>query len=195
MSNYVTGGMIRMLREKRNMTQKQLAEKLSVSDKTVSKWETGRGLPDVSLLEPLAESLQVSVAELLRGECAVNRNRSGNLSRGHFYVCPLCGNVIWSVGEGSYSCCGVALPALEADEAEDEHTVRLEPVEFDWYVTMDHPMTKEHYISFMACVTTDRVQLVKLYPQQDAAARFPMVRHGHLYAYCNRHGLFRVKLK
>lgn len=195
MSSYVTGGMIRMLREKRNMTQKQLAEKLSVSDKTVSKWETGRGLPDLSLLEPLAESLRVSVAELLRGECAVNRNRSGNLSRGHFYVCPLCGNVIWSVGEGSYSCCGVALPALEADEAEDEHTVRLEPVEFDWYVTMDHPMTKEHYISFMACVTTDRVQLVKLYPQQDAAARFPMVRHGHLYVYCNRHGLHRIKLK
>ena len=195
MSSYVTGGMIRMLREKRNMTQKQLAEKLSVSDKTVSKWETGRGLPDVSLLEPLAESLQVSVAELLRGECAVNRNRSGNLSRGHFYVCPLCGNVIWSVGEGSYSCCGVALPALEADEAEDEHTIRLEQVEFDWYVTMDHPMTREHYISFMACVTTDRVQIVKLYPQQDAAARFPMVRHGHLYVYCNRHGLHRIKLK
>ena len=195
MSSYVTGGMIRMLREKRNMTQKQLAEKLSVSDKTVSKWETGRGLPDVSLLEPLAESLQVSVAELLRGECAVNRNRSGNLSRGHFYVCPLCGNVIWSVGEGSYSCCGVALPALEAEEAEDEHAIRLEQVEFDWYVTMDHPMTREHYISFMACVTTDRVQIVKLYPQQDAAARFPMVRHGHLYVYCNRHGLHRIKLK
>ena len=193
MSSYVTGAMIRMLREKRKLTQKQLAEKLSVSDKTVSKWETGRGLPDVSLLEPLAESLQVSVAELLRGECAENRNRAGNVSRSRFAVCPLCGNVIWSMGEGSFSCCGVALPALAAEEPDGEHQIRLEQVEYDWYVTLDHPMTRDHSISFLACVTTERVQLVKLYPQQEAAARFPRTGQGRLYAFCNRHGLFQIK--
>lgn len=194
MSHYVTGSVIRALREKRNMTQKQLAEKLMVSDKTVSKWETGRGLPDVSLLGPLAENLNVSVAELLRGECAVNRNRSANLSRGRFYVCPLCGNVIWTVGEGAYSCCGVTLPPLEAEEPDEEHALCVEKIEYDWYVALDHPMTREHYISFLAYVTTDRVQLVKLYPQQEAAARFPMTGDGQLYACCNRHGLFRLKL-
>ena len=193
MSSYVTGAMIRMLREKRKLTQKQLSEKLSVSDKTVSKWETGRGLPDVSLLEPLAESLQVSVAELLRGEWAENRNRAGNVIRSRFAVCPLCGNVIWAMGEGSFSCCGVTLPALEAEEADEEHSIHLEKIEDEWYVTIDHPMTREHYISFLAYVTTDRVQLVKLYPQQEAAARFPRTGQGRLYACCNRHGLFQIK--
>jgi len=193
MSSYVTGAMIRMLREKRKLTQKQLSEKLSVSDKTVSKWETGRGLPDVSLLEPLAESLQVSVAELLRGEWAENRNRAGNVIRSRFAVCPLCGNVIWAMGEGSFSCCGVTLPALEAEEADEEHPIHLEKIEDEWYVTIDHPMTREHYISFLAYVTTDRVQLVKLYPQQEAAARFPRTGQGRLYAFCNRHGLFQIK--
>jgi transcriptional regulator with XRE-family HTH domain len=194
MSNYVTGSMIRMLREKRKLTQKQLADRLSVSDKTVSKWETGRGLPDVTLLEPLAESLQVSVAELLRGQLAENRNRAGNLSRSHFHVCPLCGNVIWSVGEGSYSCCGVTLPSIEPEEAEGEHRFRMEQIEYDWYITFDHPMTREHYLTFAAYVTTDRVQLVKLYPQQEAAVRFPMSGDGQLFVCCNRHGLFRMKL-
>lgn len=195
MNGYVTGSMIRMLREKQNLTQKQLADRLSVSDKTVSKWETGRGLPDLSLLEPLAESLRVSVAELLRGQCAENRNRSGNVLRSGFTVCPLCGNVIWSMGEGSFSCCGVALPPLEAEEPDGEHALQVQKIEYDWFVTLDHPMEREHYISFLAYVTTDRVQLVKLYPQQEAASRFPITGSGVLYACCNRHGLFRVKPK
>lgn len=193
MSDYVTGETIRMLREKQNMTQKQLAEKLSVSDKTVSKWETGRGLPDVSLLEPLAESLRVSLAELLRGECVENKNRSGNLLRSGFYVCPICGNVIWSVGRGAFSCCGVTLPLQEAEEPDGEHAMSLEQIEYDWYVTLNHPMERDHYISFLAYVTTDRVHLLKLYPQQEVAGRFPRMGSGRLYAYCSRHGLFRVK--
>ena len=91
MSRYVTGSVIRALREKQNYTQKQLAEAISVSDKTISKWETDRGLPDVTLLEPLAKALKVSVAELLSGEYVVNRNRSGNPERARFYICPICG--------------------------------------------------------------------------------------------------------
>ena len=194
MSSYVTGTMIRMLREKRKLTQKQLSEKLSVSDKTISKWETGRGLPDVSLLEPLAESLQVSVAELLRGEWAENRNRAGNVIRSRFAVCPLCGNVIWAMGEGSFSCCGVSLPALEAEEADEEHPIHLEKGEDEWYVAVAHPMTREHYISFLAYVTTDRVQLVKLYPEGNAETRLNIRGSGYLYIYCNKHGLMKQKI-
>ena len=124
MTNYVTGAAIRALREKRGDTQKELAEKLSVSDKAVSKWETGRGLPDITLLEPLAKTLGVSVTELLSGECVVNRNRSANLLRGSFYVCPVCGNVLWAAGQGSYSCCGVTLPPLEPEDPDAEHEIR-----------------------------------------------------------------------
>ena len=158
MQSYVTGEIIRGLREKRRLTQRDLAQRLNVSDKTVSKWETGRGLPDITLLEPLAGALSVSVTELLSGDCAENRNRAGNLSRSLFYVCPVCGNVIWSVGEGAYSCCGVSLPPLEAEEPDEAHAIHAEKIETEWYVTLDHPMDKRHFIAFLAFVTGDRVQ-------------------------------------
>lgn len=155
MTHYVTGSTIKALREKKNYTQKQLADRLAVSDKTISKWETAKGLPDITLLEPLAKELGVSVAELLSGECITNRNRSGNMLRTKFYVCPVCGNIIHATGAGSFSCCGIALPAQEAETPEEAHAIRVESIENDYYVTLDHPMTKEHYLSFAAYVTSD----------------------------------------
>ena len=194
MNRYVTGGTIRTLREKKNLTQKQLAEQLSVSDKTVSKWETDRGLPDIALLEPLAAALNVSLAELLSGECIINANRCGNLLRSKFYVCPVCGNVIWATGEGAFSCCGIQRPPHEKEEGDDTHEIRVERVENEWYVSMAHPMEKDHYIGFIACVTGDRVQIVRMYPEQNAETRFFLLGHGMVYAFCNRHGLFGVRI-
>jgi DNA-binding XRE family transcriptional regulator/desulfoferrodoxin (superoxide reductase-like protein) len=193
-NSYVTGNMIKTLRENKGYTQKQLSEILSVSDKTVSKWETARGLPDITLIEPLAKALGVSVAELLAGECAVNRNRAGNMLRSCFYVCPVCGNVIHSTGSGAFSCCGISLPVLEAEECDKDHAIGVETIESDYYVTIEHPMDKQHYISFFAYVTGGRVQLAKLYPEQDAQTRFPMSGHGIIYAYCNRNGLFKKNI-
>ena len=157
MAHYVTGPAIKALRERKGMTQKQLAEQILVSDKAVSKWETGKGLPDLSLLEPLAKALGVSVAELLSGEYRTNANRAGNLLRSQWYVCPVCGNVVYALGQGSFHCCGVALPPAEAEEAEREHAITVEQVEDDYYVTLDHPMSKGHFLSFVAYLTTDRV--------------------------------------
>lgn len=193
MPQYVTGSVIRALREKKNLTQKQFSEQLCVSDKTVSKWETGRGLPDISMLEPLAAALGVSVAELLSGQCIANTNRAGNLLRGRFYVCPVCGNVIFAAGEGAFSCCGVSLPPLEPEEPDDEHPICAERVENEWFVTVAHPMTKGHHIRFLAYVTGDRAQIVRLYPEQNAEVRFFPRGHGYLYACCNRNGLFRIR--
>lgn len=194
MTNYVTSETIRRLRERRHLTQRELAERLNVSDKTISKWETARGLPDVTLLEPLASALAVSVAELLSGDCIENANRAGNLQKSRFYVCPVCGNVIWAVGEGAYSCCGVTLPPLEVEADDAAHRINAERVETEWYVTLDHPMDKQHYITFLALVSADRVQIVRLYPEQNAEARFFLRGHGWLYAYCNHHGLFRMRV-
>ena len=189
-----TGGLIARRRKEKNWSQGELTERLHVTDKAVSRWETGRGLPDITLLEPLAGALSVSVTELLSGDCAENRNRAGNLSRSLFYVCPVCGNVIWSVGEGAYSCCGVSLPPLEAEEPDEAHAIHAEKIETEWYVTLDHPMDKRHFIAFLAFVSGDRVQVARLYPEQEASARFFVRGHGWLYAYCNHHGLFRVRL-
>ena len=193
MNTYVTGTTIRKLREGRGLTQAELAERIGISSKTVSKWETAKGLPDISLLQPLAKALGISVIELMNGEKIVNRNVSANLLRSKFHVCPLCGNVLHSTGNALISCCGITLPPLEAEEADADHIVTIENVEDEQFVTIRHPMTKEHYISFLAFVTSDRVQLVKLYPEGDAQTRLQLRGMGRLYWYCNRHGLFWKK--
>lgn len=192
--SYVQNETIRALRERKALTQKQLAEKLCISDKTISKWETGKGLPDISLLEDLARALGVSLTELMTGDLQTNENRSANLRRMGFYVCPVCGNVITAVGKGSFSCCGIPLPVQEAQPEDNAHTIIVEPVEDEICVTIAHPMTKSHYISFIAWVSNDRAELVKLYPEQDITVRFKKRGHGTVYAYCNRDGLFSRRL-
>ena len=193
MNSYVTGLTIKALREDRNMTQAELAAQIGVSSKTVSKWETAKGLPDVSLLQPLAEALGISVIELMNGQPIVNKNISANLLRGQFYVCPLCGNILHSTGNALVSCCGITLPPLEAETPDEDHGITVESVEDEHFVTIHHPMTKAHFISFIAFVTSDRLQLVKLYPEGNAETRLQLRGMGHLYYYCNRHGLFKRK--
>ena len=193
MDRYVTGDVIRRLREQKHLTQEALAETLFVSGKTVSKWETGKGLPDISLLEPLAKALGISVAELLSGSAVHNRNRSANMARSKLYVCPVCGNVIHATGEAMISCCGIPLPPLEAEDADAEHPIRAEIVEDEYFVSVRHPMTREHFLSFLLAVSDMGIQLVKLYPEGNAEARFKINRVQTLYAYCNRHGLFQLK--
>lgn len=192
--SYIQGETIRALRERKALTQRQLADILCISDKTVSKWETGKGLPDISLLEELARALGVSLTELMIGDLQTNENRSANLRRISFYVCPVCGNVITAVGKGSFSCCGITLPVQEAQPEDATHEIRVEPVEDEICVTIHHPMTKSHFLSFVAWVSNDRAELVKLYPEQDVTVRFKKRGHGTVYAYCNRDGLFSKRL-
>lgn len=194
MNPYVTAAAIKTLREQKGMTQAELAEIIGVTDKAVSKWETAKGLPDISLLEPLAAALGASLPELINGSRIINKNRCGNMLRTKFYVCPVCGNVIHSTGETVACCCGITLPALEAEEADEEHALTVENVEDEYFVSVRHEMTKEHYISFIAWVTGDRLQLVRLYPEGNAEARLQRRGRGELYFYCNRHGLFKQKI-
>ena len=192
--SYVNGKTIRELREKRRFTQRELAEKICVSDKTVSKWETGKGFPDVVVIEDLAKALGVSIAELLTGDLKENENPSGNMKKMHFFVCPICGNVITSVGLGSFSCCGVTLPGEEPQSCDKEHEIHLEEVDLEYHLFLDHPMEKKHYVSFVAYVTAESVEVVKLYPEQDSSVRFRKKGHGLLYIYCNRHGMFQIRV-
>lgn len=192
MDQYVTGAVIKALREKAKLTQAQLAEKLDVSDKAVSKWETGRGYPDVTLLEPLAAVFRVSVAELLSGKAVTNTNISANMRRSHFYICPVCGNILHSMGQAAVSCHGIALPPLEAEEPDASHTMTVEAVEDEYFVSVRHEMSRTHYISFLAAVSDDRLQLIRLYPEGNAEARIQRRGVQTIYACCNRDGLFKL---
>ena len=194
MDAYITGTTIKQLREQKALTQAQLADILGITAKAVSKWETAKGLPDITLIEPLAAALGVSVAELMAGAAVVNRNVSANLLRSKFYVCPVCGNVIHTTGDAVVSCCGIPLPPLEAEETDDFHPITTERVEDEYFVTVHHEMTKEHFISFLAHVTMDRIQLVKFYPEGNAETRLSLRGRGYLYLYCNKHGLMKKKV-
>lgn len=195
MDRYITGSVIRKLREDKGLTQEELAGMIHVSGKAVSKWETGQGFPDISLLEPLAAALGISVIELLSGEDIRNRNRASNMARSSFYVCPVCGNVIRTIGEAAVSCCGITLPPLEAETPDEDHCIDIESSEDEWYVSVSHPMSRDHSISFLAAVCDNGVQFVKLYPEGAAEARFKKNRVKYVLAYCNHHGLFRKDIR
>lgn len=194
MNSYVTGATIKRLREEKGLTQTELAETIGVSSKAVSKWETAKGLPDISLIEPLSAALGVSVMELMSGETVINKNISSNVMRSKFYVCPVCGNIIRAMGDTVISCCGITLPPLEAEETDDMHAINIERVEDEFFVTVSHEMTKKHYVSFIALLTTDRAQTVKLYPEGNAETRFKICGKGTLFFYCNKHGLMMKKV-
>ena len=190
MNQYITGAAIKELREQRKMTQLQLAGILKVSDKTISKWETAKGYPDITLLEPIADTFGISVPELISGYQIKNANVSANMTRSKFYICPVCGNVIHSMGEAVVHCHGIQLLPAEAEQTDENHMIFIERVEDEYFVRIDHEMTKTHYISFIATVSSDRCQMVKLYPEGEAEARFKIGGVRRICFYCNRDGLF-----
>ena len=194
MDRYITGNTIKKLREKNKLTQGDLADKLSVTDKAISKWETGKGYPDIALIEDIAKIFKVSITELFSGDTIENTNISSNVEKIKFYVCPVCGNVISSIGEMSASCHGISLSPLDAEPCDEKHKIEMSIVEDEYYVIINHDMTKSHYISFIATVSNDRLELKKLYPEQNAEARFKIAGVRKIFFYCNKDGLYSVNI-
>ncbi|SCH88929.1 helix-turn-helix domain-containing protein [Romboutsia sp. Marseille-P6047] len=184
------GKLIYNLRKEKNMTQKQVADLMNISDKTISKWERGLGCPDISLLSELAEIFCVSVDRILEGEINLNNLVGGNMNKLKFYVCPQCNNLMTATGNAEISCCGKKLEALEAKKSDEKHVLNIEPVEDELYITSNHSMDKEHYISFLAYLKGDSVLIAKQYPEWDLQLRLRKRGHGRLFYYCTNHGLF-----
>jgi len=184
------GRLIAALRKEKGLTQQELADGLGISNKTVSKWECGLGCPDLTLWNDLAVILGVDTRDLMEGEIRKKLPDPGNLGRLRFYVCPHCGNILFSTSGASLSCCGHRLEPLKPSDVPCP-TVNAAQIDLDWYITVDHPMQKNHYLSFAAYVRTDTIVLKRLYPEQDAAFRLPDLRGGTLYLYCTKDGLHR----
>ena len=182
------------LRKSKGLTQKQIADILGVVPKTVSKWETGHGFPDISTVSVLADIFGVTEKTILSGKLEQNLESANNMKRTKFYVCPDCGSFMRGTGNSQVACCGKQLEDLKAVSADDEHIINVSEIEDDYYIEFNHKMTKEHYISFVSYVRFDRVLTIKLYPEQDATVRFPKMYGGKLYYYCNTHGLFELKI-
>lgn len=164
---------------------------LKISDKTVSKWERGLGCPDISLLHELSELFGVAIEKILLGTLDPNIMEGGNMKKIKFYVCSECHNIINSTGVVDISCCGRTLEPLVPQKLNKAHQMSIETIEHDYFITFSHDMTKDHYISFVAYVTFDRVLMIRLYPEQAAHVRFPKMARGQLYFYCQQDGLFK----
>lgn len=184
------GALIYMLRNEKGYTQKQLAEKLHLSDRTVSKWERGQGCPDISILPSLSTILGIQIEKILDGEIQTNEFVGGNMKKSNFYVCKSCQNVVITTGNPIISCCDRPLEILVAQKAADEHRLVIQQIEDEWYITSEHPMTKNHYISFIAFATGEQVQIIKQYPEWALQTRLPKKKHGIISWYCTQHGLF-----
>ena len=184
------GGVIAQIRKEKNLTQKQLADQLNISDRTISKWERGLGCPDVSLLVELSQLLNVNIKDILSGDLVSNECVVGNMKNTKYYVCSLCGNLVFSTGSASVSCCGRVLEALTPQKPTEEHRLNIEVVEDEWFITSDHPMNKEHFISFVAFATGDRIQVIKQYPEWNLQTRISRRGHGMFLWYCTKDGLF-----
>lgn len=195
MNNSQVGKLIRELRTEKNMTQRQLAKRLHITEQAVSKWERGLGGPDISLLSGLSEILGVNIEKILAGDLQPNDADRGNMKRVKFYVCPGCGGVLTSLGEAEISCCGRKLAKLKPVLADEGHRLRIEAGVGEYYITCSHDMTRPHYLSFIACVTPDKLLLTKLYPEQDAAVHIPRLHDCTLYYYCTQHGLMEEKIR
>ncbi|MFJ7746406.1 helix-turn-helix domain-containing protein [Peribacillus sp. NPDC097295] len=190
MDSSKVGHLILRLRREKGFTQKELADRMNLSDRTISKWERGQGCPDISLLPELSSLLGVNIEHILEGELASNDFVGGNMKRSNYFVCPSCGNITLSTGNAAVSCCGRKLEALVPKKATDEEKLEVTQVEEDWFISSNHPMSKDHYISFIAFATGDQVQLIKQYPEWGLQTRIPKRKHGMLLWYCTQHGLF-----
>lgn len=104
MQRIIDENIIKELRNKAKLSQNELALRLNVSPKTISKWETGKGYPDISILEPLCKELDISLDELFSGDLVTKNNSSFNMLNADVYVCENCGNVIISADDTSISC-------------------------------------------------------------------------------------------
>ena len=184
-----TGELIRKFRTEMGLTQKQLAERICVSDKAVSKWECGNGCPDVSLLSALADVFGTEVGVLLSGEINKNESEKGNMKKLKFYVCRKCGNIITATSDATVTCCGNILSAEEPRKAEDNEKLKTEDIGGEWYVSSDHPMTKDNYISFAAFLNDSSVMMFRQYPEWGMQFTMPLYRSGRLVWYCTQCGL------
>ena len=122
----------------------------------------------------------------------LNRNEllGGNMKKIKFYVCPDCGNLVTSMADTSVTCCGKKLKAITPVKATGEEKLSVQMIENDFSISSEHEMTKDHYITFVALISSDTVMLKKQYPEWDLQVRIPVFAHGRLLWYCNKHGLF-----
>lgn len=186
------GELILKLRKERGWTQKCLADKMNISDRTVSKWERGMGLPDVGLLKNLSDIFGIDLGKMLDGDLNERETDGGNMKKVKFYFCPVCGNLVTAANGADVTCCGRKLAPMRENETDEKHLAEVNIIDGEYYISFEHKMEKEHYINYVLCTGYDRVLAVRLYPEQGGEVRVPRISGAKIYLVCSRDGLFRI---
>ena len=176
--------LIRQRRKELALTQADLAERIHVSAKAVSKWERSAGMPDASIVPALSEALGVSADSLLNGRVNTNPPDGGNMKRIKFYQCPDCGNILTATGRAELSCCGRRLSPMAVKAADDAHRLTITDVETEQLLAWTHPMEKSHHLTFLAVVGYDCVHIVRLYAEGAQEHRVPRIPWAKYYCGC-----------
>lgn len=169
------GALIRRARLALSMTQAQLAQRIHVTAKAVSKWERGAGQPDASLIPAISQALGLSAESLLTGCSTSNPPDGGNMKRIQFYQCPICGNLLTATGRAEISCCSQRLTPMKPTPADDAHRLSVCDIETEKLLQWTHPMDKAHHLTFVAAIGCDSVHIVRLYPEGAQEHRLPRI--------------------
>lgn len=188
-----TGNLIRSLRIKKGVTQKELAQMICVTDKAVCKWEKGRGCPNITLISQLSKVLEVDIQSILQGYLDKNKKIGENMNHLKFYKCPTCGNLVTSIKSVELSCCGNKLSPVSAQtRSEPEYQPVIQEFDGQYSIKFNHPMTKSDYISQVIVVRYDQIMTVNLYAESEAIITIPQVRGIRLFVITNKSELIAV---
>lgn len=188
-----TGNLIRSLRIKKGLTQKELAQMICVTDKAVCKWEKGRGCPNITLISQLSKVLEVDIQSILQGYLDKNKKIGENMNHLKFYKCPTCGNLVTSIKSVELSCCGNKLSPVSAQTRSDpEYQPVIQEFDGQYSIKFNHPMTKSNYISQVIVVRYDQIMTVNLYAEAEAIITIPQVRGIRLFVITNKSELIAV---
>ena len=188
-----TGSLIRSLRIKKGLTQKELAHMICVTDKAVCKWEKGRGCPNITLISQLSKVLEVDIQSILQGYLDKNKKIGENMNHLKFYKCPTCGNLVTSIKSVELSCCGNKLSPVSAQtRREPEYQPVIQEFDGQYSIKFNHPMTKSDYISQVIVVRYDQIMTVNLFAESEAIITIPQVRGIRLFVITNKSELIAV---
>ena len=188
-----TGNLIRSLRIKKGLTQKELAQMICVTDKAVCKWEKGRGCPNITLISQLSKVLEVDIQSILQGYLDKNKKIGENMNHLKFFKCPTCGNLVTSIKSVELSCCGNKLSPVSAQTRSDpEYQPVIQEFDGQYSIKFNHPMTKSNYISQVIVVRYDQIMTVNLYAESEAIITIPQVRGIRLFVITNKSELIAV---
>ena len=188
-----TGSLIRSLRIKKGLTQKELAQMICVTNKAVCKWEKGRDCPNITLISQLSKVLEVDIQSILQGYLDKNKKIGENMNHLKFYKCPTCGNLVTSIKSVELSCCGNKLSPVSAQtRSEPEYQPVIQEFDGQYSIKFNHPMTKSDYISQVIVVRYDQIMTVNLYAESEAIITIPQVRGIRLFVITNKSELIAV---